>query len=178
MPRKGPAKRPNHVPAFSVLLILSTFIIILTTTITIPSASALSIKTTTTTTTTTPFTAGPFSSMVSMAADAGDKALSRVQWLGSRVAGKEGEFEQSRNRRKSRNNAFQVDGIGGSVINNQRRQLLEYQESFAEQNSELPNKSQSYMKQNPANEQQVWEALANLEQDSKCVLDNCVPCES
>lgn len=113
------------------------------------SASALSMKIT------------PFSSFVSFAADAGDDALSRVQWLGSRVAEKEGTFEQSRNRRSS----FQVDGIGGSVINNQRRQLLEFQESFAVQNSKIPDKVQTYM--NPAKQQQVWEALANLEQDSK-----------
>lgn len=124
----------------------------------IQPTSALSMKASASTT-------GPFSSFVSFAADAGDSALSRVQWLGSRVAEKEGGFEQSRNRRNS--NAFRVDGIGGSVINNQRRQLLEYQESFAQQNSELPDKFQTYVSQNPAKERQVWEALANLEQDSK-----------
>jgi hypothetical protein len=133
-----------------------------------PSASALSMKMNTAAS-----TPGLLSSIVSFAADAGDNALSRVQWLGSRVAGKEGEFEQSRNRRSSSvksvsSPSFEVDGIGGSVINNQRRQLLEYQESFAVQNSELPDKYKNYINQNPAKERQVWEALANLEQDSKC----------
>jgi hypothetical protein len=130
-----------------------------------PSASALSMKMNTAAS-----TPGPLSSVVSFAADAGDNALSRVQWLGSRVAGKEGEFEQSRNRRSmiKSTSSFQVDGIGGSVINNQRRQLLEYQESFAVQNSELPDKYKNYINQNPVKERQVWEALANLEQDSKC----------
>ncbi|GAX11717.1 hypothetical protein FisN_7Lh087 [Fistulifera solaris] len=128
-----------------------------------PSASALSMKMNAAAS-----TPGLLSSIVSFAADVGDNALSRVQWLGSRVAGKEGEFEQSRNRRssiKSASSAFQVDGIGGSVINNQRRQLLEYQESFAVQNSELPDKYKNYINQNPVKERQVWEALANLEQD-------------
>lgn len=107
---------------------------------------------------------------MSLAADAGDNALSRVQWLGSRVAEKEETFEQSRSRRSrtSFNNMNQeVDGIGGSVIRNQHRQLLEYQESLAVRNSEFPDKMMNYVRQNPVQERLVWEALANLEQDSK-----------
>ena len=113
MPRQDHATRPTHNNTNTMLV----FYFLCCTVI--QSALALSIKTSATTTSTT--TIGPFSSLVSFAAEAGDNALSRVQWLGSRVAEKENTFEQSRNKRNindMNNKYIPVDGIGGSVINN------------------------------------------------------------
>lgn len=76
---------------------------------------------------------------------AGESALRQVQWLGSRVAQKEDSFEQARCDSK-------VDGLGGAVISNSKRQLLDA----------APGKPA----QANTKERQVWEALASLEQDS------------
>lgn len=104
--------------------------------------------------------------------DAGESALRQVQWLGSRVAEKEDQYEQERSIRQKQifSDTAKVDGIGGSVINSQKRQILDYQKYVAEQRSEMPNKLKQNM--SPAKERQVWEALANLEQDSKCIILN------
>jgi hypothetical protein len=115
----------------------------------------------------------PGKSLAQISLGAGESALRQVQWLGSRVAQKEQDFERERSQREKE---MQTDGnaqeVGGSVIDivqtgpfsSQRRQILEYQQFIAEQRSALPYKRQKSGSE--TKERQVWEALANLEQDS------------
>jgi hypothetical protein len=82
--------------------------------------------------------------MDSVINDAGDKALSSVEWLGSLVSRNANQEVEISTTRKDKDEA-NIDGTGGSVYSNLASTI------DADENKE----------------RQVWAALANLEKDSK-----------
>jgi len=83
----------------------------------------------------------------------GESALRQVQWMGSIVAQKEQEAIKKPSRRakdKAKDKA-KVDGTGGGIYTQVKGELLD-------------------VIRPPPKEKQVWEALANLEQDSTFMI--------
>lgn len=79
----------------------------------------------------------------------GESALRQVQWMGTIVAQKEQEYGFGEEKEEDdRKRPHKVDGTGGALYNAYKRAL-------------------STGARSPPEEKQVWEALANLEQDSK-----------
>jgi hypothetical protein len=133
---------------------------------------SLAMTTTTTTTTATSTARPPMYSATSATAlnpsnpdtwsrNMGESALQQVQWIGQRVAFKQDEdaplqWDTVTPTLDEARRAEKVDGTGGSIFLSSWRELWQYRS---------PPKQQ---------QQQVWRALANLEQDSKCSVSVCL----
>jgi len=137
----------RHRRLFVVLQALTASLLLLP--ISIPTAAALSFQSISST------VGNGLASAQSFSQFAGDSALQQVQWLGGRVAQKERAEQEQGTTSVRKNTTPSVNGSGGSegLYNSHKQQLQQIQ-------TDAPVR--------PAKERQVWEALANLEQDSTC----------
>lgn len=87
-------------------------------------------------------------SLATISENAGDSALRQVQWMGKIVAQKEQAFASADDPDTDEADESKVVGTGGSSFNMQKNEV-------------------SSLLRAPPKEKQVWEALANLENDSE-----------